>query len=418
MRKRKLTRQGVVGCIMGIVIAACSGCGAAHRASTDSTPAPPVPTGQQTVDVPAAIARSMTDQQLIGQLVMTKITATELTADEARVLRRGELNGVILFGWNDDGRTALRSLTADIARSGATVSTGMPAAATYVVGSLVAADQEGGGIRALPSVPPDRSQQSWGDDPQAAADIRRADAQAGVAMRDVGITVNLAPVADLPVGPHQVMAARSFGLHPSTSVASAAAGFQHGGIAATVKHFPGLGGASRNTDEGIAHVTRSRAQIVGEDLQPFRDAADIGVLLVMTSHAIYDNLGSTVPATIDRAIVHDLLRRELGASAVVISDSLNAKGVREASNMTTPQLCPAAAAAGVDILLLTGSLETAKLCRTRLRAALANPASGFTHQQLIHAATRVLRLKQHLGLIRDARTNQPMLAPDHRCCAP
>lgn len=415
-------RSAALGCVISVVVMVFSGCGGTKRASTEPAPTPPTTTSTQSspryVDLPTAIAQQMTDQQLIGQLVMTKIRGTTLTEDEGRALRRGELNGVILFGWNDGGRAALRSLTSDIAQRGVPITVGTSSTKRYVVGSLVAADQEGGSIRALPSVPPERSQQSWGDNPQRATDIERANERAGAALRAAGITVNLAPVADLPVGPAQVMAARSFGPTPGTSVAHAVRGFQRGGIAVTAKHFPGLGGASRNTDEGIAHVTRTRTQMQRDDIEPFRRAADAGVLLVMTSHAIYDTLGSRVPATIDRSIAHDLLRRELGDSIVVISDSLNAKGVREASGLTTPQLCPAAAAAGVDILLLTGSLETAQLCGTRMRAALANPASGVTHEQLVRSVIRVLRLKQHLGLIRDARTKQPVRELDHRCCAP
>ena len=138
----------------------------------------------------------------------------------------------------------------------------------------------------------------------------------------------------------------------------------------------------------------------------------------MTSHAIYRGLGGTRPATIDPAITGQLLRRELGDKVVVITDSLNARGVRDATGLTTPQLCPAAIAAGVDMLLLTGSLETARLCRVRLLDQLSDDRSVIDRERLEESVTRVLALKARVGLVRNLRTGESLPAPDHRCCDP
>jgi beta-N-acetylhexosaminidase len=369
------------------------------------------------VDTVADVVEAMTDRQLVGQLVVTKLDGASLSTDELHALTRGELGGVILFGWNDGGLQELRRLTNTVADTGPTIQAGIPSAARRLqLGGIVAADQEGGVVRALQSLPPALGQFARAQLGQQAH--RHADAEAGRQLRAAGITVNLAPVADLPVGPAFVMRGRSFGAAPAAATVATVQGMQAGGVSATVKHFPGLGGATRNTDDGVATVDRSRTDLLREDMQPFRAAAQAGAHLVMTSHAIYRGFGSSVPATVDPRITGTLLRRELGEDVVVITDSLNARGLRDSTGLTTPRLCPRAAAAGADILLLTGSLETARLCRSRVIRAMRTPGSGITRSSLEQSARRVVALKQWLGLMRDARTGQPVPAPDRRCCAP
>lgn len=340
----------------------------------------------------AQLVESMSDAKLAGQAIMTMVSGTSLAPAERRALSSGELGGIILFGFNDDGGgSSIRRLTSSLPST---------SHGSTQIAPLVAADQEGGAVRALKSLPPSDGQEQLGDSADGTSRILLLDRKAGRALRRAGISITLAPVADLPLPPAGVMRGRSFGADPALSVAAAVRGFQSGGVAATAKHFPGLGGATRNTDEGVARVSRSRAQLQRHDLAPFRAAARAGVDLVMTSHAIYRGLGSTQPGTVDPKVTRTLLREQLGDDVIVISDSLNARGLRDATGLTTPQLCPAAAAAGVDLLLLTGSLETARLCRRRLLEAMRAPGSGVTRASLERSARRLLELKSRLGLLR------------------
>ena len=109
----------------------------------------------------------------------------------------------------------------------------------------------------------------------------------------LGITVNLTPVADVPSVRSAAIASRSFSRDPalvSASVLAAVRGWQAGGVAATAKHFPGIGGAVANTDDAVVRIPRSRAELEQVDLAPFRAAVAAGVRLVMVGHARYPAL--------------------------------------------------------------------------------------------------------------------------------
>ena len=152
--------------------------------------------------------------------------------------------------------------------------------------ALVATDQEGGEIRNL-TVGAARRRQS------AAATPERARADARGAARDLraaGVNVNLAPVADVAASAGSVMSGRAYPGGPEEVAAltrAAVEAYRGTRVAATVKHFPGIGGATANTDDEPVSLTRTPEQLLSEDLPPFRAAIAAGVPLVMASHALY-----------------------------------------------------------------------------------------------------------------------------------
>ncbi len=151
--------------------------------------------------------------------------------------------------------------------------------------AIVCVDQEGGEVRILP----------WAGPERAAADQVnvRADAlAAGRQLRAAGVGVTLAPVADVPSVAGAALGARAFSSDPqraATAVAEGIAGWHAAGVATTVKHFPGLGGATVNTDDGSATIKRTRTEL-DADLVPFRAAIDAGTEFVMAGHATYPAL--------------------------------------------------------------------------------------------------------------------------------
>jgi beta-N-acetylhexosaminidase len=178
-----------------------------------------------------------------------------------------------------------------------------------------------------------------------------------------------------------------------------ALGLQERGVGATAKHFPGLGGAPANTDDRIAVVHRTSAQLAHDRL-PFARASAKGVDAIMVNHAIYPALGGHEPFSIDGPLVQRYLRGgDVRFTGVVITDSLNATGLRNATHLSTPQLCASAIEAGDDIALLSGSFATARACERQIHAALV--AGKLTQAQIDAAALRVLELKQKLGLLPD-----------------
>ena len=318
-------------------------------------------------------ADGLTLEQQVGQLIVLSFAGTTPPAYVRDALRGRRVAGVILFGGNIASPAQVRELTRVLRRQG-----GRP---------IVAVDQEGGEIRRVPWAPPVASMAG-----QVAAGTVRAEAVAGArALRSVGITVSLAPVADVPSVPGSALEKRAFSRDPLVvreAVKAAVSGWRAGGVAATAKHFPGLGGTASNTDRAGVTIERSRAALEAVDLPPFEAAIRAGVPLVMVGHARYPALDRSRIASQSRPIVEGLLRGRLGFRGVVVTDSMEARASLATGSITT--VCAQAIRAGADLLLLTGKGSYAAVYRHLLALAQASPA--FRARVRVSAA-RVLALK-------------------------
>jgi beta-N-acetylhexosaminidase len=249
-------------------------------------------------------AQSSTLEQQVGQVLVLSFAGTSVPPYVEEALRARRAAGAILFGGNIDSPEQLRRLTADLRRG-----SGRP---------IVAVDQEGGHVRRVSWAGPERSASR-----QAAAGTVRSDAAAAAReLRASGITVTFAPVADVPSVRGAALVSRAFSRDPATvsaSVRAAVRGWRSGGIAATAKHFPGIGAAPANTDDAVVTIRRTRAQFAA-DLRPFEAAIAAGVPLVMVGHARYPLLDRVRIASQSRPIIEGLLRDELGFRGVVVTD--------------------------------------------------------------------------------------------------
>jgi beta-N-acetylhexosaminidase len=316
----------------------------------------------------------LTLEQQVGQLLVLSFSGTSPPRDVREALRERRVAGVILFGGNITGPSQLRELTRVLRAQG-----GRP---------IVAVDQEGGSIRRLPWAPPARSAPE-----QLAADSVRSDAAAaGRALRSAGVTVALAPVADVPSVSGSVLAQRAFSRDPrvaAEAVADAVRGWRAARVAATVKHFPGLGGASANTDNALVTIRRSRAELDAVDLTPFASAIDAGVPLVMVGHARYPALDRSRIASQSQPIIEGVLRDELRFRGVVVTDSMEARASLATGSIT--KTSERAIRAGADLLLLTERGSYRPVYAHLL--ALARSSAAF-RQRVRASARRVLALKQ------------------------
>ncbi|MCW2920302.1 MAG: glycoside hydrolase family 3 domain protein [Thermoleophilia bacterium] len=325
-----------------------------------------------------------------GQVLMTSVPGATLSARDQASLRQLRPGGIILFGDNYRSRAQLTRLTRSMQVA---TRAGDDARAS----AIVSIDQEGGVVRRLGDAPPTRSHPQLGAADDVAA-TRQQGLRTGAALRAVGVHMDLAPVADLDLRPRRVMRARSFGSDPtlvSLHVRAFVDGLQAGGVSGSVKHFPGFGGASVNSDDALATITRTRAQL-DLDLQPFRAAIDAGVESVMVSHGVYVRIDRRRPASTSPAI-YRLLRDELGYDGIAITDSLHAAGFGAATSGGVVDGCERVLEAGADIALVTGTVQEAIACRARLVEAVR--AGRLSRARLDQAATRVLRLKSKLGLL-------------------
>jgi beta-N-acetylhexosaminidase len=331
---------------------------------------------------PAGQRTSPTLAKLVGQSIMTGMEGTRPDAAVLARVRRGEVGGVTLFGGNIASPGALRVMASEL--QAAAARGGNPPL-------LIAVDQEGGPVRRLPSGPPADSAATMGrrDDAAAVRSIGKATARY---LRAYGVDVDLAPVADVPDSASSFLGSRAFGRRPGLVARLATAfaqGLQSGRVAATAKHFPGLGTARANTDVTQV-VVRSRRGDLDRRLEPFRRAIGSGVRMVMVSNASYPAYdGSRAPALFSRRIVRGLLRGTLGFRGVVVTDSMEAPASR------SPPDGPARAiAAGVDVLLYTSERGGAAGYAKLLAVARARPE---VRRDLAASYERISSLKHWLA---------------------
>jgi beta-N-acetylhexosaminidase len=350
---------------------------AAAMATTAISAAQPrdVPTAQVVVSAPAP-----TTTELVGQRLMVAMKGTRPTPALLGRIRRGEIGGVILFGFNITSPAQLRALTTEL--QSAARAAGRPPL-------LISTDQEGGRVRRLPWAGPAESATELGR--SSAARIRSQALLAGRSLRSAGVTVDLAPVADVP-GAGSFMAAddRTFGAS-GADVGRAASAFARGladaRVAAAAKHFPGIGRATRNTDSSLVEIGASRGAL-DSDLSPFRAVIGAGVPIVMISNASYPALDSKPAPWSPR--IQSLLRNELGFEGVTITDALD--GAAATRRRSLQSVAVLSAQAGVDILLFTGSEASSAAAYERLVAAASEgriPAAA-----LPRSYDRILALKR------------------------
>ena len=223
--------------------------------------------------------------------------------------------------------------------------------------------------------------------------MRRSARAAARRLRDAGVNVNLAPVADVPGGAAPVMGSRAFAGTAGDIAARTRAsieGMGAAGVGATAKHFPGLGRAQVNTDDGSTAVGGDLAT----DLVPFRAAIEARVPLVMLSHALYPAVDPSRIASQSPAIVSGLLRDELGFDGVIVTDSIEAQAVLDRSGVA--RAAERSIRAGADLILMTGSASWNAVHPWLMRRARA---SEPFRERVRRSAARVLALKARLGLL-------------------
>lgn len=327
---------------------------------------------------------------MISSQLMIAFDGRELPADVARWIGQRPVAGVTLFRHrNVESAAQVRALT-DALQAAA------PPAHRPL---LIAADQEGGQLIGLGDfTTPFAGAMAVG----AATDEGLAERVAraiGRELRALGVNVNYAPVCDLATNPgNPSLGIRSFGSDPADAGRLAAAtvrGLQAEGVAATAKHFPGAGDAAVDTHHTLAVVARSRAEMAERELVPFRAALDAGARLVMSGHFALPELtgDDSLPATLSRAVVSDLLRDELGFTGLAITDALDMKAVAQGPSHIIELLT--ALRAGMDLLLTVADPVAAAPLEVGLEQAVVR---GLIDRSAVDmSASRIAELRRWLS---------------------
>lgn len=332
---------------------------------------------------PSAAAQ-LPPRQLAGERLIAGFPGTEVPGSLRRMIRRGELAGVILFEANLPSRASARRLIAQVQ------SIQRPPRLRDPL--LVMADQEGGLVKRLEGAPSLSAAQMGAAGPRAS---REQGAATAASLSGAGIDVDLAPVLDVArPGGTIAETERGFGSTAEQVAATAvpfAEGLRGGGVVATAKHFPGLGAASENTDLAVQRVERPKHELRSVDEWPYRRFIAAGGGMVMLSTAIYPAF-SPLPAAFARPIATGELRRRLGFAGVSITDALESVAVREFGGPAKAAL--AAAAAGTDLLLFTDYRAAAVAGRALRRRLRRTPSARPAFEA---SAGRVLGLRRAIG---------------------
>jgi beta-N-acetylhexosaminidase len=282
---------------------------------------------------------------------------------------------------------------------------------------VIATDEEGGDVTRLDTLrgssSPGAAALGWHDDPALTEQVY---ASIGVRLVEAGITVNLAPVADVNVEPQNpVIGVRSFGADPDVAarhVAAAVRGIQRTGVAACVKHFPGHGATHNDSHHEMAVLQRSRDELEQVELAPFRAAIAAGARSVMTGHLLVPAVDPDNLATVSHAITTTLLRDELGYTGAAVTDALEMKALADTLGMGRGFVH--ALVAGADAIE-TGALDYPYLVESIPAAVAAALADGtVTHSRLEEAAARTTALAG--GADADLRFDSDAVADAGRRC--
>jgi beta-N-acetylhexosaminidase len=327
---------------------------------------------------PAPATRTVTGFNDAAETVMGTLVAPPSPRFLTRI-RNGKMGGVVLLGNGWLTQSTAAAVTAELQQ--AACKRGEPL--------LIAVDQEGGIVRRLAWAPPTEAP----DEMTSPSVAHSQAAGAAEALRSVGIDIDFAPVVDTPGSAGNFLGSRAFSHSRTWNAQMARAfvgGLQANGIAATAKHFPGLGLASGNTDHGRI-VIKAAAWKLHRDLLPFQSAVRAGVKLVMVSTAIYPRLdGSKRPAAFSSTIIGRLLRKQLGFRGVTVTDSLTAPAADR-----IPHTATRAMLAGSDLLIFGAESASERGYATLLADKAGSPR---LRARLTQAAARIRALKAWVAL--------------------
>jgi beta-N-acetylhexosaminidase len=323
--------------------------------------------------------------RLAEQTIVVPVDETDVASVAAQVAEGA--GGVILFG---------ASAPTDLGTALAELASGAPGG----VAPFVMTDEEGGEVQRMANLVgsiPSARQMGATMTPDQIRELATGLAQRMLA---AGVTMDLAPVLDVDGGQgpddRDPDGTRSFSPDEKTAAADGlafAAGLQAGGVVPVVKHFPGLGGATGNTDVTPASTPPwSTLQRVG--LVPFVNAVDVGVPAIMIANASVPGL-TKLPASISPAVITGLLRDRLGYKGLVITDSLSAVAL-SAIGYSVPQATVAAIAAGADMVLFNADpSDVASVTNQTVAALVAAVGAGTLERaRLVSAVAHILAVKK------------------------
>jgi beta-N-acetylhexosaminidase len=279
---------------------------------------------------------------MVGQMFVVSVGGTQPDYYIEKMVRKRNVGGVILFGYNMKSEEQVESLTSSLQQLSMQTDPAVPL--------LVAVDQEGGDIASAPWVAPQPAAAQVGSraDPDEAHDIA---ATMGRQLLRAGINTDFAPVVDTGFG--AAIGNRSYGDDPELVArmgAAAVVGFEQAGVISAAKHFPNHGPATSDSHVSLPVIRHDAKTLKSYDLPPFEAAIEAGVPMVMVGHLVYPAIDPHNPASLSRDAI-GMLRRDIGFDGVVVTDDLAMAGAKGKDSPAEAAL--QAVRAGADLLVVS-----------------------------------------------------------------
>jgi beta-N-acetylhexosaminidase len=394
--------RGRLVAILLLVMAVTSTCGSSSAKPTPSpTPSPtasPTESPTATASPPLAcadrvLAATTTDQR-IGQLFHLGLAGDRLGPTEINLIQNDHIGSVWFVATSTAGVAGIHAVSSAVQAQ-------VSSASTANVGFFIAANQEGGVIQAMQGPGFSRIPAAVVQGTMTPAALQSQAATWGQQLQSAGINFDFAPVMDVvppgtdaqnqPIGALQ----REYGHDPATAGSHGVAfltGMHQSGIAVSLKHFPGLGRVTGNTDFTTATDTVTTA--TDPYLQSFKDGIGANADFVMVALALYTKIDPNHLAAFSPVVMTQMLRNSLGFGGVIISDDLGATAA-VASIPPATRAIDFLSAGGDMIISKTSAPADAMVQAIRTRVA-ADPSF---RQRVDDAALRILRAKQAYGLL-------------------
>ena len=326
------------------------------------------------------LVANMSDADKVGQLLMIGIHGKTLNDDAKFMLNEYRVGGIILFDRNMESKDQVKSLIADINK------TGKSAGLTPL---FIGIDQEGGAVARMEDqlikVPP---AEALGKEPiEQAVSLAK---QSGTELKDLGFNINFAPVADVGL-----TYGRSFSTNPDDVVRYASAvgkAYDEAGLWYSYKHFPGIGKTDVDLHADTSVVPVSKETLLNEDTKVFVDLikqSKPNTYAIMVSHAMYPQIDADHPSSLSKAIITDWLRKDMGYNGVVVTDDMDMGAL--AKHYTFGDMAVQSILAGSDILLVCHEYEHMQEAYNGLMKAVKD--GRISKERLDESVKRILLMK-------------------------
>lgn len=334
---------------------------------------------------------NMTMEEKVGQMLMMDFRTnadgtpmTELSEDAAEQIEEYHLGGIILFAENLDTLEQTKALTEKMQENAE-------------VPLFIGMDEEGGIVSRL-----DKSEIPHESIPSAAqmnkdpAQAEYAGREIGSVLKEIGVNVDFAPVADIFTNPENtVIGERAYGTD-ATTVADMASAFAKGlreeGICAAAKHFPGHGDTGTDSHFGMAQSEHDLTRLQEVEFVPFQKLIEEEIPFIMVGHIMTPNVTTDgLPASLSSQMI-GILRNDLAFDGIVITDAMNMGAITE--YFSVEESAKMAVKAGVDIVLMPADLKEA------YEGILNGVSSGeISKEQIEESVRRILSVKYDMGIL-------------------